>query len=980
MMTSVRKIVTLTIIVVVAVSTFHSELLFGQLSDGRTWRRQQLGIEHNPVIASLQIFAQQEIPRLVHQSKQEGWQSNLILDVFESRLRYSIKIHEEAPNYSKFETAIDNYLLQLRSITDLSETEIARRSLLLANDGILLTQVKNSLVKRIAGQPFQQVNHQMPDEGRLARPFPRSESDAGKSQENQSELVRKTLPQQPQMHIGGVSGETRTVQEKNLDARERNDQPPAQYSELQIPRSLPAVALPATPFTIPKDGGEVSSDSVLRPDAGVGLNSSKNNPAYSEASRVRTESQIAADAAELFGLSVPTQSVPDTANDMVESTVDVLVKDVQRSTPVPDVSTQIGRILSPSDGLIAGGIQTGSDMSLGKARPDRSGPLPNLVTPMDQIQDADESILQIPSPAMGTGVMEPGFDLDLLQPNRMRSALEGPFYSSQLISRASKAEKSRFRLFSFSWFRGQETFPSVDGDELLEPYRARAKTYVAESKQLGFTPQSSIPGNYRAWWHEPVTKIMHSSAVRPCPVDLESLVLYALQYSPQIASLRIDPSVSESTIIEEDAEFDWMAFVEASYDRLNEPWYWNSILPGGNVPGTIVGADGIRLRSDELNARGGMRRVLREGSEIEVYQDFTTLSNNQQFLNPNPANLARLELSLKKPLLKGNGVAVNQSRIVIAELNRDISGNDSRARIEEHIRGIHSAYWTLYLERARLLQKRRLLERSERILEILNARQNIDATQSQIMRTRSVVAKRRAEIPRLTSAVRNAQADLRLLVNSPALKKNLNTELLPYDAPSVSPLPVSMQASLQTALTQRPDIAAAMTHIHRTGVHLEVSKNELLPRFDLDFRMYTAGIQSSNRFAFADQFSSGGPGVGVGVILELPIGNRKANAARDRRELLLTKAFKDFEVVVESALVESEQAVRDIEASYIEMLASYDSMNQATAETTYTETRWRTVTVDGTSMQLLDALFDSQDRTAEEEFQFVASQVRYELA
>lgn len=907
--------------VLATVSTFHSAA-FGQSNNSQTWSRQQLRIEHNPIIASLQIFSQQEIPRLVHQSKQEGWHSIFILDVFESRLRDSIKIHEGEADYSKFETAIDNYLLQLRSITDRSETEIARCSLLLANDGVLLTQAQNSLVNEIAGQTGQSVIHHISDQGRLARPFPRSESDSGKLPENQIELVNATLPQQPETRIGGVTGETRKVQEKNLDAPERHDQPTAQYSELQILGAPPAVTLPATPFTIPKDGGEVASDSVLRPDAGVGLNSINDNPAYSEVAPVRTELQIAADAAELFGLSVPTQPVPDTAND----------------------------------------------------------PVPDSATPLDQIQNAGESVAQIPNPVLSTGVMEPGFDLDLMQPNRMRSALDGPSYSSQLISRASKAEKSRFRLFSFSWFRGQETFPSVDGDELLEPYRARAKTYVAESKQLGFTPQSSIPGNYRAWWHEPVTKIMHSSAVRPCPVDLESLVLYSLQYSPQIASLRIDPSVSESTIIEEDAEFDWMAFVEASYDRLNEPWYWNSILPGGNVPGTIVGADGIRLRSDELNARGGMRRVLREGSEIEVYQDFTTLSNNQQFLNPNPANLARLELSLKKPLLKGNGVAVNQSRIVIAELNRDISGNDSRARIEEHIRSIHSAYWTLYLERARLLQKRRLLERSERILEILNARQNIDATQSQIMRTRSVVAKRRAEIPRLTSAVRNAQADLRLLVNSPALKKNLNTELLPYDAPSVSPLPVSMQASLQTALTQRPDIAAAMTHIHRTGVHLEVSKNELLPRFDLDFRMYTAGIQSSNRFAFADQFSSGGPGVGVGVILELPIGNRKANAARDRRELLLTKAFKDFEVVVESALVEAEQAVRDIEASYIEMLASYDSMNQATAETTYAETRWRTVTVDGTSMQLLDALFDSQDRTAEEEFQFVASQVRYELA
>lgn len=113
---------------------------------------------------------------------------------------------------------------------------------------------------------------------------------------------------------------------------------------------------------------------------------------------------------------------------------------------------------------------------------------------------------------------------------------------------------------------------------------------------------------------------------------------------------------------------------------------------------------------------------------------------------------------------------------------------------------------------------------------------------------------------------------------------------------------------------------------------------------------------------------------------ELPVGNRKARAEKEQQELLLTKAFKEFEVVVETGLVETEQAVNDVNSAYVEMLACYNSMMQATRETEYAETRWRNVAADGASLQFLDALFDSQDRMAEEEYNFVASQVRYELA
>jgi len=521
-------------------------------------------------------------------------------------------------------------------------------------------------------------------------------------------------------------------------------------------------------------------------------------------------------------------------------------------------------------------------------------------------------------------------------------------------------------------------YPLVDKGSLLGEYQARTSRHSDLSNPTLFVEQEGPSTDYLAWWHDAVTQPFQGNGSGGIPVDVESLVLASMQHSPQIAAIQIDPAVRETKICEEDAEFDWTAFVEGTYDHISEPWVWNNNVIIGGTPVAPQGNQS-RLKGDQFNFKAGLKRALRSGGSVEVFQEFDSLSNNQPFLFPNPANTAWFEVNVNKPLLRGNGKAVNQSRIVIAQLNRDISHNEAVSGIESHIVSLHEAYWLLYLQRASLIQKLKALEKSGEILKIVEARQDIDATKGQLMRTQAVVAKWRSEIPRLEGAVRNAQSSLRLLVNSPELKNSLNTELLPLSVPNNDPLPVSLQASFQTALTSRPDISAAMKQIHRTSIELDVSKNDLLPRFDLDLYMYTAGLQR-NRSSFGDMFYHG-PGVGAGLVYEIPIGNRRARSIKQQRELLLTKAFKEFEIIVESGLVETEQAVNDVKSCYSEMIGAYNSMIQARQEIVFADARWRDIANDGGgSLQSLDALFDSQDRMADEEFSFVEAQVKYELA
>ncbi len=846
---------------------------------------------------SLDDFTQQVLPTTVKEAQAKGWDSNFVLAIFEHTLKQSIQSHSGSTEYPRFVDAVDSFTRSLRKDVTQVPTESARRTLLVASDGLLLNRVKDSVVEEIMRSATASEDASRNGKATPARAALRPVRVRGTAASNLS--GRK--PEQ------ALAGWRETARVRAVSQRDPLEMPsPAD--------AVPGVGgLPSPGPRVFNRGGEFPALQLSSPTASDGL------PPIDSA----TADDVQVTEPNYDGFSVSPQAAGLTAGQPVAGSI-----------PEPSAE-MLPQPTSLSDG-------------------------------MNSMPSAAPVVLE------GNAVPQyvPTHDL---------SSAYGPICDGSPMCDGNPVPRSRtLESLCDKICHPPAAYPLIDKGSLLGEYHARTSSHSDLSNPKLFVEQEGPSTDYRAWWHDAVTQPFQGNGSGGIPVDVESLVLSSMQHSPQIAAIQIDPAVRETKICEEDAEFDWIAFVEGTYDHISEPWVWNNNVIIGGTPVAPQGNQ-TRLKGDQFNAKAGLKRALRSGGSVEVFQEFDSLSNNQPFLFPNPANTAWFEVNVNKPLLRGNGEAVNQSRIVIAQLNRDISHSEAVSGIEEHIVSVHEAYWLLYLQRASLIQKLKALEKSGEILNIVQARQDVDATRGQLMRTRSVVAKRRSEIPRLGGAVRNAQASLRLLVNSPELKNSLDTELLPLSVPNNNALPVSLQASFQTALTSRPDISAAMKQIHRTSIELEVSKNELLPRFDLDLYMYTAGLQR-DRSAFGDMFYHG-PGVGAGLVYEIPIGNRRARSIKQQRELLLTKAFKEFELIVESGLVETEQAVNDVKACYSEMIGAYNSMIQARQEIVFAEARWRDVANDGGgSLQSLDALFDSQDRMADEEFSFVEAQVKYELA
>lgn len=492
-----------------------------------------------------------------------------------------------------------------------------------------------------------------------------------------------------------------------------------------------------------------------------------------------------------------------------------------------------------------------------------------------------------------------------------------------------------------------------------EPVRAESKAANAV--------QSIQP-----WWHNKVQE-QTRDVPRTVPITLESLLLSALSYSSQVRVYSELPLIREMAIYEADAAFDPAAFVESRWDDTNDP-VGNKLTTGGAT----------RYKNDQWSGAGGLRKRTRVGGTLEVSERFGWQRTNSIYFQPPVQGTSKLAISYAQPLLRGRGQVYNESLIVLAEMDRSVSEFEFSRQLQSHLMEVARAYWSLYFERANLVQKRRSVTRASMIKDELVARVNLDAVESQIQRAEAEVATRQSELVRAEMAVENAEANIRTLVNDPALGEDESEiELIPMELPIEDKFKFDMQTALTVALLMRPEIEQAFRQIKAGGVRADMSKNELLPVLTLVTEAYVAGLQGGGSVgdAFTDQFRVGAPGYSVGLQFEVPIGNRAAQSRNDRRLFELRQLRNQYETTIKTVSLEVEVAVREVETSYNEMLAQRRAMTASRAQYITLQKRWKVLPGEGgTASLMLENLLTAQERLTRAETAYTQAWISYNLA
>lgn len=516
---------------------------------------------------------------------------------------------------------------------------------------------------------------------------------------------------------------------------------------------------------------------------------------------------------------------------------------------------------------------------------------------------------------------------------------------------------------------------AVDPDSVLDWYGQRVAQTAPLRTTISPRPRQhlqAIPATYQPWWSPGTLAPMWPSA-RAVACSVDSLILRSLDSAPQVLAIRAVSPIESTRIVEADADFDWIAFLETRYEDNSDPI--------GDL--LTTGASIGRFRDHVVSNSGGLRRRLRSGADVEVSQQSGYRDNNSQFLTPSPQGTARLTLSLTQPLLRGAGEGYNAARTVIATIDADIAGDELRSQLQSHLADVHNAYWSLYRARAVHLQRRRAYDSVAALVRILESRSDLDATGGQLVRARSEQATRLSELYSSEASIQDIESRLRTLIGSAGLPPGTTVELVPRDRPAQQSQQIPLQSSLHAALQHRADILQSYRRVRLAGIRAGVAKKDLLPRLDLVLGTYVAGLDgnSTSYRAYENQFNQGEPGFSVGMVFEVPLGGRAARARHNREVYELRRAVHEFQATIERALSEVEIASRAVTANYHAMLARYQAMTSSEQETELLMRRWQLVPQgELTGARILEQLLESQSRRAASEAAFIEAQIRYTVS
>ena len=496
-------------------------------------------------------------------------------------------------------------------------------------------------------------------------------------------------------------------------------------------------------------------------------------------------------------------------------------------------------------------------------------------------------------------------------------------------------------------------------------------TFVLATSPIGAQTSSDSESGL-GWWTPLVNQPMRQTSTQ-MPVTLEDIIIRTLANSTQIKVFAELPMIRRTAIVEADAAFDWSKFLETRWDDLNDP-------VGSSL---TVGGTGTRFVNQQFTTTAGVKRRNRVGGTLDLSQQLGWQENNSTFFVPNPQGTARLVLGYTQPLQRGRGRLYNESLLCLAKLDANIADDEFRRQLQSHLLEVTRAYWSLYLERGVLFQKMTSHQRANEIYQMLEKRRDVDAQEAQIVSARASATTRYAELIRARMAVKNAESRIRSLVNDPTLGNFDEVEIVPVDAPNSTLEQPKMQQSVEFAFQHRPEVLQALKQIKAGQIRLGMATHELLPQLDLITETYVAGLEADGESmqAWANQFNSGRPGYSVGLSYEIPVGNRAAHARNTRRRLELRQLNSQYLTTLQTVKLEVEVAVREIETSSQEMEAKRQAMEARAAQLKALTKRWEQLPGEDVSASLaLENLLVAQERLAEAEFQYLQSQLTYNLA
>lgn len=307
------------------------------------------------------------------------------------------------------------------------------------------------------------------------------------------------------------------------------------------------------------------------------------------------------------------------------------------------------------------------------------------------------------------------------------------------------------------------------------------------------------------------------------------------------------------------------------------------------------------------------------GTLLNVTLNNTRSTSNSLRSTTNPALNSSFTATVRQHLLQGFGPRLNTRFIRQAKNTRRITEEGFRQQVISTVSQIENIYWDLVnayqdvkvKERSLALAQKTLSDNQKQVqigtlapLDVVRAQSSVASAEQDL-----IVSRTNLQLQQLT--MKNALTR-NLPVNSPLMQ----IEVIPTDTvqiPEQENLP-PVEDLIRQALENRPDYLQQKIGLQNSEINVQGTRNGLLPTVDV-VGFYgaasLAGVQNPGATclpgqtpatspcsllpgtipttgfgdAFTNLFNSSGPNKGLGLNVQIPLGNRAAQALQIRSQL-----------------------------------------------------------------------------------------------
>lgn len=414
------------------------------------------------------------------------------------------------------------------------------------------------------------------------------------------------------------------------------------------------------------------------------------------------------------------------------------------------------------------------------------------------------------------------------------------------------------------------------------------------------------------------------------PLTLTEAIDLALKNNEEIVIERESLASARAALSGAGGAYDPVLEIAGGWRRSTEPV--NSSFSGaplGRVSPTVKGAEGTL----------SLRQLLPTGGTVSFGGRAARETTNGSFAFLTPAYGTRAGVELRQPILRG--LAMDPARLSVRTARSERQGAVAglRRTVTEVVTDVEQAYWSLVAVRLGI----EVLEEGVRLAEeqLAETRKRVESglfPETELAQPRAELERRTGDLLAAREALSRAENDLKLLIlgDDAALWTD---RLVPVEEAAAEIAPVNLDAALEQALQQRPELAVEEAALERRRAQTALARDAVRPSLD--------AVLSYDRFGLAGTWNPVDPGnvlppgikgdlgrsfeslrdgdfeaARVALVLGIPLRNRGARAAaasarsaQRQAEAGLLRARKEVRAEVLDAAARLETAGQRITAA-----------------------------------------------------------------